>query len=233
MVELTLAGPAKNALGTEMMTSIVERLRAAAGQPVLITGEGDAFSAGLNLKELSSLDGDRMLAFLKLLERCMTALYLHDGPTVALVNGHAIAGGCVLTLCCDRRLMIENPKSKIGLNEVALGVRFPPRILEIVRRRVPAQHLDEVVLGAGLFSPTDALRLGLVDEVIDDPQVARARLSSLAAHPRDVYAITKKDLRGDEQSLCRDDVWNERLAAGVATWTSHDVRTKIAAVLKK
>ncbi len=76
-------GPGKNALGSTMMTFLIERLRAAAGAPVLLTGAGDAFSAGLDLKEVAAAEGDGMLAFLALLEECMSALYLYPGPLVA------------------------------------------------------------------------------------------------------------------------------------------------------
>src|SRR5580700_9553249 len=103
MFEITMAGPAKNAMGAAMLTWLLERLDVARGQPVLLTGSGDAFSAGLNLKEVSSLDAPAMDVFLRLLERCMSAYYLYPAPIVAAVNGHAIAGGAVLTLACDHR----------------------------------------------------------------------------------------------------------------------------------
>src|SRR4051812_20766858 len=101
MVEITMSGPGKNALGTTMMIFLQEKLREAGGAPVLLTGAGDAFSAGLNLKEVASLDAAGMETFLRRLEALIEALYVYPGPVVALVNGHAIAGGCVLTLCCD------------------------------------------------------------------------------------------------------------------------------------
>src|SRR5262245_45372855 len=120
MIEIRLDRPGKNALDTQAMAWILDQLRAAAGEPVLFTGAGDAFSAGLNLKEVARLDERGLFDFLRLLERTMTALYLYEGPTVALVNGHAIAGGCVLTVCCDYRVAAAAPGIKIGLNEVAL-----------------------------------------------------------------------------------------------------------------
>ncbi len=170
-----MMGAAKNALGSEMMTWLLARLAEANGDAVLLTGAGDAFSAGLNLKEVASLEPEGMTRYLQLLERCMSALYLYSGPTVALVNGHAIAGGCVLTLACDYRVATSDPRTRIGLNEVALGVRFPPRVLRIVRERVPAQSHVPVILGAELFSPERALALGLVDEIGAEPgAIARA-----------------------------------------------------------
>ena len=150
MREIRMDGPGKNSLGTTMLTFLLAELHAAGGEPVLVTGAGDAFSAGLDLNEVLALEGDGMLEFLRLLERAMVALYLYPGPTVALVNGHAIAGGCVITLACDHRVALEHPKIKIGLNEVALGMRFPPRILAMAKERIPRESHTAVLLGAGV-----------------------------------------------------------------------------------
>ena len=235
MIEITLSGPGKNALGTDAMSALCARIDAARGEPILLTGDGNAFSAGLNLKEVASLDARAMLPFLELLERTMTALYLHPAPTVAAVNGHAVAGGCVLTLCCDRRVVANDPKIKIGINEVALGVVYPPRVFEIVRRRVPPQFAAEAILGAGLHSPTDALWLGLVDEIADDVvTTARARLEALAAHPRAGYAIAKRMLRGGApQDLVSEADEARLLAEAVPTWVSAEVKAKLAKVLAR
>ena len=233
-VTITLQGPGKNALSTAMMTHVIEQLRNAAGAPVLLTGGAGAFSAGLDLKEVSSLDSGGMAAFLQLLEDCMTALYLYPGPTAAAVNGHAIAGGCVLTLCCDARVATDDASVKIGLNEVALGLRFPPRVLSIVRARVPRSHEDVVLLGAGLHAPADALRYGLVDELAADPvAAAHARLQALAAHPPEAYARTKHDLRGSADSLASNAEVKSWIERSTPIWTSPDLRTRIAALLKK
>ncbi len=229
-----MQGPAKNALGSEMMNFLQEKLREAAGRPVLLTGSADAFSAGLNLREVATLDARAMRTFMELLESTMSALYTYSGPTVACVNGHAIAGGCVLTLACDRRVVSANPKIKIGLNEVALGVRFPPRTLAIVTSRVPRQHHEEVILGAGLYAPADALRLGLVDEIADDAvAVAKARLAALAANPSAAYAATKLDLRGTPSTLCADALHAKLLDETMGLWTDPSLTVKINAMLAK
>ena len=234
MREIRLDGPGKNSLGTAMLTHLVAELREAAGGPVLLTGAGDAFSAGLDLKEVHALEGEAMLEFLRLLERAVAALYLYPGPTVALVNGHAIAGGCVLTLACDHRVALANPKIKIGLNEVALGLRFPPRILAMVTQRVPRQFHTAVLLGAQLFDPAGALQAGVVDEVVEDARaVAEARLAALGKSPGGAYALTKGDLRGTDQDLCPDAVWDRRLRGDVAGWTSPELKQKIAAMLAR
>ncbi len=228
-------GPAKNALGSEMMAWLLARLGEANGAPLLLTGSGDAFSAGLNLKEVAALDADGMTRFLSLLERCMSALYLYPGPTVALVNGHAIAGGCVLTLACDYRVATSDPRARIGLNEVALGVRFPPRVLRIVTDRVPAASHVPAILGAELFPPERALALGLVDEVSADAAgVARTRLGALAAHPADAYAATKRALRGAiDAALASDEAEAAWLRECVPIWTGDAVKERVRRVLGK
>ena len=236
MREIRMDGPGKNSLGTTMLTFLLAELHAAAGEPVLLTGAGDAFSAGLNLNDVLALDDAGMLEFLRLLEKAIAALYLYPGPTVALVNGHAIAGGCVLTLACDHRVVAANPKIKIGLNEVALGMRFPPRLLAMTKHRIPVQFHTAVLLGAGLFDPAGALRMGIVDEVIpaeDARAVAEARLAALASSPREAYALTKADLRGSEEDLCPEARFDQLLREAVPVWTAPALKQKIAAMLKR
>lgn len=234
MIQITLSGPGKNALGSAMMRFLLAELDRANGAPLLLRGDGDAFSAGLNLKEVLALDDATGPAFLRLLEDCMTALYLYRGPTVALINGHAIAGGAVLALCCDIRIAANQSSTKIGLNEVALGLRFPPRILSIVRRRLPPQYVEQVLLGAELYSPQGALGVGLIDAVVDDADaLARARLTELGAHPPEAYAATKRDLRGDASGLFPEEEHEARLAELLGPWRSPALHEKIKSVLKR
>jgi enoyl-CoA hydratase/carnithine racemase len=235
MVEITMRAPHKNALGSEMLAWLVERLEAAAGDAVLLAGTREAFSAGLNLKELAHLDARGMASYLRLLERCMAAFYLYPGPIVACIEGHAIAGGSVLASACDHRVATRDDRVRIGLNEVALGVRFPPRVLRIVRERLPRTSHERVLLGADLFAPTQAHALGLVDELADDARsAARARLDAFAAHPRDAYAATKRTLRGSiDADLASDSAEEAWFNESVPVWTSPEVKSRIVAVLKR
>lgn len=233
MVDLLLSAPGKNALSLEHMQSITTRVRAANGAPVLVTGDGDAFCAGLNLKEVASLDRAAMATFLDTLEDMVAALYTHPGPTVAAVNGHAIAGGCVLTLVCDHRVITDNPRTRIGLNEVALGLQFPPRLFAMVKQRVPAGSFDRVVLEAALYDPSTALSLGLVDEVAADPiAVGRQRLEALAKHPAEAYAGTKRALRAGALVVSEETRrwFREEL---VPAWVTPEVKARVLAVLGK
>jgi enoyl-CoA hydratase len=235
MLEIVMDGPGKNALGTGMMRFLLDRIRNGGGAPILLTGAGDAFSAGLNLKEVAALDPTTAEPFLRMLEQCMAALFLYPGPTVAAVNGHAVAGGCVLTLCCDHRVATTSPTAKIGLNEVPLGLRLPPRVLAIVRSRIPRRYRELVLLGGRLFAPADAREIGLVDEIADDPlMLARQRLEGLAASPSRAYALTKGDLRGVmPQDLAPDAAVDRWMRESLPTWTAGDLKNRIATVLHR
>lgn len=193
---ITLKFPGKNAFSTQAMEWLIEEVQSAGDAPLLITGSKGIFSAGMNLKEVAEKDAAGMVDFLRLLEDMCAAIFNHPGPTVAVVNGHAIAGGCIVALCCDRVIASANPNARIGLNEVALGLRFPPRILRFLRYRIPASRLSEVILEAGLHSPDAALRLGLVDAVSENADSdAQQMLKKLGALPRHAFSASKADLQ--------------------------------------
>lgn len=232
MITLSMSAPGKNALSSALMESIVSRLAEARGEPVFVTGEGDAFSAGLNLKEVASLDAAGMTRFLGLLERMVEAIFRYPGPVVAWINGHAIAGGCIVALACDHRLMTANPKARIGLNEVPLGLRFPPKTWRLVRHRLPAHAIERVVLEGGLHAPEAALRLGLVDEVVAGEAEARAYAERIAAAPQLAYAAAKRALRegvletgADEERHFRESV--------LPAWVTPELKARLAAVLSR
>lgn len=231
IVELVLEAPGKNALGLAHMERIIRETRAAAGAPLLVRGAGDTFSAGLDLKEVASNDLEAMRRFLATLEEMVETLYDYPGPMVAAVNGHAIAGGCVIALCAEHRVATTNPRARIGLNEVALGVEFPPKTLAMVRRRVPPRAVERVVLGAALFAPADALALSLVDELADDPVAAgRAALERLAAHPVVAYGETKRALR--DGALRGTEAACQRFQAdAVPRWAGDELKATIRALL--
>ena len=230
MKTIVFSGPGKNSLSTELMQRTLASVREAGGAPIFLTGEGDAFSAGLNLKEVASLDVAGLTTFLGVLEDLVQALYEYPGPTVAWVNGHAIAGGCVMTLCCDVRVMTAREGVRIGLNEVALGLRFPPRTFKMTANRVPGPSLARVLLESELYRAGEARELGLID-VIGEEADARARLEKLAGHPRAAYAAAKLALRG---TLAVPDAEQQRfLSEVVPTWAAPELKERLRAVLDK
>jgi enoyl-CoA hydratase/carnithine racemase len=233
VVEIRIDGPGRNSLSTAVMEDLLARLERAGGEPVLLTGAGGTFSAGLNLKEIAALDRPGMERYLTLLETLIERLYLHPAPTVACIEGHAIAGGCVLAACCDMRVIASDPRIRMGLNEVALGLEFPPKLFGVVRRRMAPRAQERVLLEAGLYDPQTAYSFGLVDEVTDTPRpAAEAWLERLAAHPRAAYAATKRLLREDSVRISPEAMrrFREEL---VPAWVAPEVKDRVRAVLKR
>ena len=134
---------------------------------------------------------------------------------------------------CDYRIGTPNPKSRIGLNEVAIGLRFPPTVLAVLRAQLAQPHTDTVILAAELHPPLEAQRLGVLHEVAEDGLArAHARLALLGGYAPDAYAGTKADLR---DAVVRVDAAEEaRYQRDVLPmWTSPVIKAKILAILKR
>ena len=230
MTSIVLNAPGKNAISTALMERIQKEIAATNGGPILLRGSDGVFSAGMNLKEVAEKDEASMVDFLNLLEGTCQALFHHPGPTVAFVEGHAIAGGSVLALCCDHIIAQDNPRARIGLNEVALGLRFPPRIFDMLRYRIPAASINEVILHAGLHTPQEALRLGLVDQVSENAEAeAEALLKKLSALPPHAYAASKSDLQQGVMDIS-EEVEAAFLAETVPRWVAPELKAMIRAM---
>jgi enoyl-CoA hydratase len=227
---ILLSAPGKNALSIAVLEGLQQEVEATRGEPFLLTGAGDVFCSGLNLKELATLDSAGVRRLLTALDGAVEAIFLHPAPTAAWINGHAVAGGCVLALCCDLIAANADPRIRIGLNETAIGLPFPPSITALARHRLPPGALERVLLGGGLHAPADAHALGLVDLVSDDAQAAAEKeLARLAAHPRPAYAANKRQLRA---SALLSTGAERALAEVLAVWDSDETRAKAASALK-
>ncbi len=229
--ELVLDGPNKNALSRALLRSILTRMDEHEGEPLLLRGELGVFSAGVDLKEILSLDEAGMREFLGLLDQVCTRLFSWPAPTVALVEGHAIAGGAVLALACDLRVAHADPRTRIGLTEVAVGVMFPPAVWKLVTHRIPPQSRDQVLLGASLHTPGRAKELGLVDEVLEDAAAtARSRLRAMSRYDQGVYARTKAMLHAGVTDVTPEET--ARFLGEVApAWTSPELRARLRTFL--
>jgi enoyl-CoA hydratase/carnithine racemase len=188
-----------NALDAELLRDIVaalEDVERTGRRAVVITGAGPAFSAGVDLHRV--LDGGVEYAreFLPALSSALIRAFTMPVPVVAAVNGHAIAGGCILACAAERRLMSDG-QGRIGASEVVVGVTFPAAALEILRYAC-GPHAEEVVLGGGLHDPERARSLGLVHEVVPADELltrAVAVATALAAPRPAAYRHTKAALR--------------------------------------
>ncbi|HWF71594.1 MAG TPA: enoyl-CoA hydratase/isomerase family protein, partial [Mycobacterium sp.] len=153
--------PPVNALDLDLLEGIIASMRNVEG-PVVITGAGRCFSAGVDLRAL--VDGGTEYAerFVTTLSEAFLAVFDHPAPVIAAVNGHAIAGGCVFAMCADVRLMSAGT---IGLTELAVGVHFPVAALEICRFTM-GPSVTRAALQARTIDADTALANGWIDSVI-------------------------------------------------------------------
>jgi enoyl-CoA hydratase len=176
---------------------------------IVLTGTGSSFSAGVDLFRVLQGGAEYVDRFLPAMDRAFEALFRCPKPVVAALNGHAIAGGCVLACACDLRIMASG-KARIGVPELAVGVPFPWLALEIVRLTTPVAHIQELLYLAETYNPGDALRRGLVDQVVEPENLAHEALAAarkLAAIPPPAFALPKRQLR--QRSL---DEWQHQSA---------------------
>ena len=228
--EIIMDRPGLNALGTATMEWLTAQFEEAGKSCVLLSGTGRAFCAGADLKEVASLDRNGLRSYLLLLDRMYTSIHSHPGPTIACVNGHAIAGGAVLAQACDHRICTDSPRAKLGITEAALGVAFPPAALELLRQRLPKAHIHKAMLGAQLHSPQEALSMGMLDGLAENPLEAARKLADiLAGYDFDAYAATKRGIQGDHvRHALADDRAREAI---LDAWDSPETRKRLAEAL--
>ena len=227
-----------NAQDTEFCTAISEGMAEIEGLPsraVLITGHGRFFSGGVDLKRVVAGGVDYLRDFVPALVRCFESVFFHPKPVVIAVNGHAIAGGCILACCGDRRLMSDDERAGIGVPELYVGVPFPAAALEILRYACSPRHLQMLVGSGRSLRPGEALEAGLVDALAapdalesESLEVARA----LASVRPEVFAVTKRQLRAP----VRDRIRANADATGEAVfrlWTSPETVTAIERFVAK
>ena len=197
---LRLAHGKASALDVELLSAFIDELNGIKKSDVralVLTGSGSIFSAGVDLFRLTEGGAAYVDEFLPLLNDSLLALFELSLPVVAAVNGHAIAGGCILAQACDYRLMAEGT-GKIGIPELLVGVPLPPVPFEIVRFAVPQQHLQKLAESGATYLPDDALRHGLIDEIVAPEKLLERAMevaTNLSRIPPDVFAITKLQIR--------------------------------------
>jgi enoyl-CoA hydratase len=165
---------------------------------VVLTGQGSIFSAGVDLLRLRDGGTEYLEEFLPALSEAFLAVFDCPLPVVAAVNGHAIAGGCILTSACDHRVMNAD-HGRIGVTELLVGVPFPAAPLEILRFAVGTHRLKELTYFGRTYPAAQALRLDLIDEAVPGATVlerALAVAAEFASLPPEALRHTRQQLRG-------------------------------------
>jgi enoyl-CoA hydratase len=168
-------------------------------QALIITGSGKCFSAGLDLKIVPYYSLTEQRQMVEELNKIVLKLYGFPIPTVAAVNGPAIAGGFILALSCDYRIG-TTAECKIGLTESRVGIPFPVSTMEVLRAELsPTVARKMTLVGRNLGSP-EAYQNGIFDELQQPENIlprAKEVARDLGAMPRDTYTQIKHQLRGN------------------------------------
>jgi enoyl-CoA hydratase len=199
---------------------------------LLASAHPKLFSPGLDLVTLLEYDRAAMERFMRLFAEAVWALYALPKPVVAAVSGHAVAGGCILALTADYRVL-RRGGVQLGLNEVKVGVPLPWSVALLLRASVPPAALTQVALLGRNFADDDALAAGLADQLADADgfeDFCRARLEEFADKDTESIAITKGYLREGVLREMRSREGAE-MGAWLDRWFSDGTRARIGQIV--
>jgi enoyl-CoA hydratase/carnithine racemase len=237
LVTARMDKPRGNAIDEPFTEELIQVAGQLASDPgvrgvLLASAHPKLFSPGLDLVTLLEYDRPAMERFMRLFAEAVWALYSLRKPVVAAIGGHAVAGGCILALTADYRIL-RRGGVQIGLNEVKVGVPLPWSVAVLLRASVAPSALTQVALLGRNFADDDALAIGLCDQLADAEgfeDACRARLEEFADKDPDAVAVTKVYLRAgplaEMKARERDEmrIWLDR-------WFSDGTRERIRQIV--
>jgi Delta3-Delta2-enoyl-CoA isomerase len=232
--ELRLDRPPVNALSAELISALSQAIAEAPAQgarALILSGSPGRFSGGLDVPSLLALDRAAMDRVWHDFYGLLRSIAQSPVPIATAITGHAPAGGTVLSIFCDWRVMAEGD-FRIGLNEVQVGIQMPPLILKALRRLIGAREAEHMAVGSELISVEDALRIGLVDSVAAPDQVVTRAMEwcqHLLALPPEAMLGTRRDARADLSALFEQDTESE-LREVTATWWRTETQNTLRAL---
>ena len=198
---ISLNRPKSNSLNREMVVELTDMLNNIETDQniggAIITGKEHFFSAGLDLMELYNYNEEEAKSFWHLFLNFVAKITSFKKPLIAAINGHSPAGGCVIALACDARVMAEG-KYIIGLNEVPVGIIVPNSIFSLYSFWLGKADATRSLLEGKLFHPEEALAIGLVDELVKPESIltaAERRARKYMAYERNTWSQSKLNIR--------------------------------------
>ncbi len=234
---LKMGGEKKNPINPELVSDLgeaVEHVRESDEvRGVVLTSDDERFfSIGLDVPRLIDYDRKEFREFIRNFNLVCLEIYTLPKPVVAAINGHAIAGGCILALCCDYRFMSQE-KCLIGLNEIRLGLSvpyLPQRILQ----QMDWKLARELVYGGDFYSPDRALEMGVVDAIFPkDELVDRSieRAKSLGELPSEAFSVVKEIRTMKVKEECMS-ILEKDVDAFTSLWFSEEAQKRLREVVK-
>lgn len=235
--ELRLARPPANAFDPALVSSLGHRVEEASRQgagAMVISGAPGMFSGGLDVPALLALDLDGIRDFWRSFFAMLRTVAASPVPVGAAITGHCPAAGAVLSVFCDRRVMADGP-FKIGMNEVQVGLVVPPALQFAMKRLVGVRVGDQLLVAGALILPAEALRVGLVDEVVAPDAVVPTALAwaeRMVALPRNAMRETRRIARADLVAQF-DAVTEADHEAAAARWFTDETQATLRALVAR
>lgn len=234
--ELRMNRPPVNALTGELLGKVraaIECTTQEGAKGIVLSGSAGRFSAGFDLPLLLGLERKEIAKTWQELYGVLQTIAASPIPIVAAMTGHAIAGGTVIAMFCDRRVMAAGDY-KLGLNEVQVGIHLPPVVLACLRRLVGPRVAEYLAVTGSLLSPQQALQFGLVDE-LDEPDFVVSRAVEwcqyVVALPEAAMS-TRRDARADLVALFEDTSKPEQ-DSFTASWFSPSTQKHVRAAVER
>lgn len=235
--EIRLDRPPVNALDPGLLGALVAALEAAprnGARGIVLSGGQKVFSGGLDVPYLMRQDRDGLRECWMLFFEAARALARSPVPVAAAIAGHNPAGGCVLSLCCDYRVMARGP-FRIGLNETQVGLVVPDAIQYLLRRVVGTHRAERLVVAGAMVESEQALAYGMVDELADAGEVvvrAARWLEELLALPNGPMLATRRMARADVVAAL-DGFQEAELEGFLAGWYSDDTQRALRELMAR
>jgi len=213
--------------GLEKMIDRVNREYELKG--IILTGSGKYFSSGFELETFTSFASDQaIIDWFRMEEEAMLKLFTCSKPVVAAVNGHATAAGMIVSMACDCRMVVNNPRIKMGMTEIKIGLSLTPAESEIMVFGLDTdKNFRDVVFGGELFTPADAVNKGIFDELVETAEdlipKAKAKVSALIDTPNRPFVRLKQMQRQDAAASIRAKIDAYDMNNLVQTFTHSEV----------
>lgn len=198
---ITLARGKVNAINEKVVDELTERLKGLARDPavksVVFTGTGKFFTFGFDIPEFLSYPKEDFIRYLTKFTDLYGLIFMYPKPVIASLNGHTIAGGCMLAIACDYRIMVTG-KARISLNEINFGSSLFAGSVDLLKMWLGQRPAEVAAYTGAMYSAEEALKLGLVDKVCSEAELnaeTEKAAREFGGKDPDAFAGIKKLLR--------------------------------------
>ena len=236
---IKLSREVTNAINLKLIQELSDYLRTAKDDTnisglVLTSANEKFFSIGFDIPALIKLEKKDFREFYQAFNKLCVDLYTFPKPIVAAITGHAVAGGCILTICCDYRFIAEG-KKLMGLNEIKLGVPLPYPADCILRQIVDDRNVRRILYTGDFFPPEETIKMGLVDGVMPLEQVlpgSTEKVKAIESSSLDAFRMIKQNRTEKVEAQIRASLCDKE-EAFIKSWYSDKTRAKLEAALDK